>query len=160
MGAIGTRLGISQRLDTGSRRLVAIATLALYGVGLALIPYVFNLWQLGMVGLLCGLTHGIYYPALSSIAAERFHPLHTGQGMTPYSSVSSLGMFLGPHLGGRLADLGGYALLFGIAGAALAVNVLIFIAIEGWDLRHRLSLEQPPKTGKLSGSSPVLRTLR
>ena len=140
VGAIGTRLGISQRLDTGRRRLAAIATLIFYGIGLALVPHGSNLWQIGTVGLLCGLAHGIYYPAMSSIAAERFHPLHTGQGMTLYTSVSSLGMFLGPPIWGRLADLGGYGLLFGVAGAALAVNAVVFIAIQSRPVRLRGAL--------------------
>jgi hypothetical protein len=40
-----SRLGISLRLETGSRRLVAIATLSIYGACLALLPQASRIWQ-------------------------------------------------------------------------------------------------------------------
>ena len=102
-----SRLGLSQKLDRGKNRLIAISSLTLYGVGLALIPHADHAWHLGIIGLGCGVSHGLYYPALSSFAAARFHPLHTGNAMSLYMSAFSLGMFLGsPILGVHWKPMG------------------------------------------------------
>jgi MFS family permease len=130
LGAVATRLGISHRLDTGQRRLAAISTLFLYSTSMALIPHSTAVWQLALLGLACGTVHGTYYPALSSIAAERFHPVHEGQAMGLYIAASGLGMFLGPPLWGALADFGGYRLVFAAAGLSLAFNTVFFLISE------------------------------
>lgn len=129
-GALLTRLGLSQWLDTHDRRLLAISTLVAYSVGLALIPQSSSLWHLGFVGLICGMCHGVYYPALSALASERFHPLHTGQGMSLYTAASSLGFFIGPPVWGSLTDLTSYKLTFASSGLLLVVAVVTFVAFE------------------------------
>jgi MFS family permease len=132
VGAVSTRLGLSHHLDTGGKRLTGIATMVGFGAALALIPQAGRPWHLLAIGAACGLSHGIYYPSLSSIAADRFHPSHTGQSMSLYFSVSSLGMFLGPPAWGALADRVGYGPVFAAAGALLAAGTLAFV---GWELR-------------------------
>ncbi|MDA2927451.1 MFS transporter [Acidobacteria bacterium AH-259-G07] len=127
LGAVFTRLGISHRLDTGSLRLAGISALLLCGLGLALVPQVSQLHHLVVVGLVCGMSHGIYYPCLSSIASDRFHPLHTGQAMTLYVSASTVGMALGPPIWGAIADRTGYPLIFAASGLLLAVSTTIFV---------------------------------
>jgi MFS family permease len=130
VGAVSTRLGLSHRLDTGHRRLIAICILLPYGGALAMVPHAATPWHLLLIGLVCGIGHGIYYPSLSSIAAERFHPLYPGQGMSLYVSASNLGMFMGPPLWGILADRSGYVLVFAAAGTLLTLSTLFFIWVE------------------------------
>ncbi len=127
LGAILTRLGISHRLDMGSRRLAGISSLLVYSLGLALIPHVYFSWHLVVLGLVCGMSHGIYYPSLSSIAAERFHPLHTGQAMTLYTAASTLGLFIGAPVWGALADMTSYAFVFTVAALLLALSTVVFL---------------------------------
>jgi len=134
MGAVMTRLGVSVRLDAGSRRLWAILTLVAYGISLGLIPHAASIWQLMGLGLICGMVHGIYYPCLSSLAAERFHPLHAIQAMGLYISASSLGMFTGPPLWGIVADWTGYSFMFASAAALLALSSTLFVFFQ-----HRYS---------------------
>ena len=129
-GAMLTRLGLSQWLDSHDRRLLAISTLVAYALGLALIPQSSSVWHLGCVGLICGMCHGVYYPGLSALASERFHPLHTGQGMSLYTAASSLGFFVGPPVWGFLTDRTSYKLTFASAGLLLVLSVVIFIAFE------------------------------
>jgi MFS family permease len=129
-GAVATRLGFSHRLDSGHKRLIAICILLPYGGALALVPHAEAPWHLLLIGLVCGIGHGMYYPSLSSIAAERFHPLYPGQGMSLYVSASNLGMFLGPPLWGILTDRSGYALVFAAAGSVLTLSTLLFIWTE------------------------------
>jgi len=133
-GAVLTRLGISQFLETEQRRLAAVSSLMLYGVCLAGLPQVSQVWQLGCLGLFIGMSHGIYYPALSAIAAERFEPAGTGTAMSLYISSSSLGMFVGPPVWGFLADRAGYGWIFAGAGAAIVASTLFFVASE-WRAR-------------------------
>ena len=129
-GAIVSRLGISQQLETGSRRLAAIASLSVYGVCLAMLPQSFHVWHLGALAMLIGLSHGVYYPALSSLAAERFHQSGTGTSMSLYMSSSSLGQFLGPPVWGLLADLTAYGWIFAAAGGTLVLATLAFLMSE------------------------------
>ena len=130
VGAVVTRLGISQRLETQRRRIVAIAGLIVYGACLAFIPHVLKAWHLGILGFLSGMGHGVFYPALTSIAAERFHSSGTGSAMSLYISASSLGMFVGPLFWGFLADRTGYGWVFAGAGATLAGATMLFIFLE------------------------------
>jgi MFS family permease len=130
LGAVSTRLGLSHRLDSGPKRLAGIATLVGFGGALAAIPHAWRPWQLIAVGLACGMSHGIYYPSLSSVAAERFHPVHSGQAMALYISASSVGMFVGPPLWGALADAAGYSVVFAAAGGVLAAGTIVFVLFE------------------------------
>lgn len=154
LGAVTTRLGLSHHLDTGPRRLVAISTLLVYSASLALIPQAFAIWQLVALGLICGMVHGTYYPSLSSLAAEQFHPLHEGQAMSLYVSASALGMFLGPPLWGALADSAGYPIMFAAAGSILAINTSTFVVSERREMaRRRLSRSSTRQTAyKISKS--------
>jgi predicted MFS family arabinose efflux permease len=134
VGAVLTRMGISQFLETEQRRLAAVSTLMLYGVCLAALPQVSEVWQLGGLGIVIGMSHGIYYPALSAIAAERFQRTGTGTAMSLYISSSSLGMFVGPPVWGFVADRAGYGWIFAGAGAAIVAATLAFVASE-WRAR-------------------------
>ncbi|MGH9340639.1 MAG: MFS transporter [Acidobacteriota bacterium] len=127
LGAVTSRLGISPRLEAGHRRLMGVSMLVLYGVALALIPQAYSIWQVLAIGTACGLGHGAYYPSLSSLAAERFHPLHAGQAMTIYISASSLGMFVGPPIWGVLLDSLGAPIMFAVAGSLLVAATTSFV---------------------------------
>jgi predicted MFS family arabinose efflux permease len=138
-GAILTRLGLSHRLDHGPARFVSISMLVLYGVCLAWLPHAGSSRMLLGLGLVCGMVHGTYYPSLSSVAAERFHPLHAGQGLSLYLSASALGMFVGPPIWGAIADRAGFALMFLLAGSAMSAGTVVFVAGQA-RMRHASSL--------------------
>ena len=86
-----------------------------------------------------GSGHGTYYPSRSSLAAERFHPLHTGQGLGLYMSASALGMFAGPPIWGAIADRTSFSLMFLLAGSAISVGTVVFVAGQS-RARHLSSL--------------------
>ena len=138
-GAILTRLGLSHRLEHGRARYISISMLALYGGCLAWIPHAGSAVMLSSLGLVCGMIHGTYYPSLSSLAAERFHPLHTGQGLGLYMSASALGMFAGPPIWGAIADRTSFSLMFLLAGSAISVGTVVFVAGQS-RARHLSSL--------------------
>jgi MFS family permease len=129
-GAMATRLGLSRLLDRGPARYIGISTLVLYGACLAWIPLAGGVGHLVWLGCIGGMVHGIYYPSLSSVAAERFHSIHTGQAMSLYVSASSLGMFVGPPALGALVDAVGFARMFWAAGGLMAVGTVAFVYLE------------------------------
>ena len=129
-GALTSRLGISRTLEQGRRRLIAISGLVPFGLLLAVLPHMDRPWSFATVGFLCGAIHGVYYPALSSIAAERFHALVPGHGLSLYISASSIGLFIGPPLWGILADHTNYIWMFAAAGAILASATCLYVASE------------------------------
>ena len=59
--------------------------------------------RLGL-GLVCGMSYGTYYLSLSSIAAERFHPQHAGQGSSLYLASPALRMFVGAPIWGAIVE--------------------------------------------------------
>ena len=148
MGALTTRLGLSQWLDTGKKRLISISSLIFYGGGLALIPHASYAWHLGLIGFLCGMSHGIYYPALSSIAAERFHPLHTSNAMSLYLSAGNIGMFLGPPLWGFIGDRAGTIWIFAFAGLLVLISTLIFVVTHSWPPAHKIFWTMPRRLNR------------
>ena len=84
-----------------------------------------------------GMAHGTYYPSLSSIAAERFHPLHAGQGMSICLSASALGMFIGAPVWGTITDRAGHEPMFLLAGLAMTAGTIAFVAAQD-RARHTL----------------------
>jgi len=130
LGAVATRLGLSHRFDTGRRRIQAIYLLVPYGLGLFLIPYATSGWELAGIATACGIGHGMFYPSLSAIATDRFHPDYPGQAMALYISAYSLGMFVGPPIWGAIADATGYEAAFGVSGAVLLIGVAVFLVSE------------------------------
>lgn len=136
MGAVASRLGISRRLERGLWRLLGISSLILYGLMIAVTPHLDHVWQFATVGFICGMSHGLYYPGLSSIAAERFHPLVPGHGMSLYISASSLGLFVGPPVWGFFADRTNYFWTFAATGLLLASATLVFLVAELRQHRH------------------------
>ena len=130
LGALITRLGVSRKLDSGPQRLVAISTLLAYSVGLACIPLVQYKWQLTFLGFVCGTAHGTFFPSLSSMATERFPPLHEGQALSLYISAAATGMFLGPPLWGLVADWAGYPIMFAGAALILGTSTILFVVFH------------------------------
>lgn len=98
-----------------------------YALGLLLIPHATSGWQLALIATVCGIGHGMFYPSLSSIATDRFHPDYPGQGMSLYISAYSLGMFVGPPVWGAIADSAGYKMAFGVSAAVLLTGVAAFL---------------------------------
>jgi MFS family permease len=135
VGAILTRAGISQSVESSSRRLWAISTLFLYCLGLVMIPLVTRSWHLAIAGFVCGMSHGIFYPGLSSIATERFHPLHLGSGLGLYIASANLGTFVGSPIWGAIADHTGYGSIFHAAAFLLAISTIIFVTSEWRQVR-------------------------
>lgn len=130
LGAIVSRLGLSARVDNGNTRLAAILGLILYGGGLALIPMATFGWQFILIGLVTGVTYGLAFVAIISLAIERMPPRETSVGTAFLLASIGLGGFLAPPVWGVLVDNFGYNVTFVSAGCTLMVSALVFVIVE------------------------------
>lgn len=129
-GAVLSRLSASSRVDHGRPRLAAILALIVYGGGLALIPKAYFGWQLATLGLVTGVTYGLAFVAIISLAIERMLPDETSVGTAFLLASIGLGGFFGPPIWGVIADNFGYDTAFVLAGSVLAVSVAVFVIGE------------------------------
>jgi MFS family permease len=90
--------------DRFSRRaLVAIGSLA-NATSIALIPLGGNFWQLLAICALGGITGAIATPAASALSIEEGRRFGMGSTMAIFAMAFSIGMAIGPLMGGVIAD--------------------------------------------------------
>lgn len=122
IGAVGVRLLCGWLPDRYGRRRVAIAALVPYA---AVVAYVAacGVTSLVFIGAVFGLAHGVFFPALNSLALERSTPEERGRVMTVFAGTFNLGAWGGAAALGAIAETAGYGVLFGV-GALCAVGAL------------------------------------
>ncbi len=121
--------------DRLSRRWLALAGMALAGLCKAALPWGTGFWGLMALCLAEGLASGLSLPALTALAVSHGRRLGAGMGLTMgfYGMALSLGVSLGPVLGGVAADLWRLPAAFWLAGAATLAGAgcLLRSAVEG-----------------------------
>ncbi len=121
------------RVGPSRRRYLMFGSLALLAVVLAILPAVANanaLWGTGLVGLSGLLVYGPYSLLAGSmaVASGGVRLAATAAGL-----IDGVGYVAGALAGvtlGRLLDLGGYGLGFGVLAAITAVSALIALALK------------------------------
>ncbi|MFB3902530.1 MAG: MFS transporter [Acidobacteriota bacterium] len=129
-GALVSRFTLTGQFANSARRWLAVGALVLYGAATGAIPWAASLSQVAILACVAGLIHGTYYPALSVVAAERFHPQWQGQGLALYAASQTLGLFLGPPAWGLVSGLAGLKPAFLLAGGILIVSTIFFLVRE------------------------------
>ncbi len=110
-------------------------------------------WQLLVIYLFFGLGLAAIGPTLMAYVADLSPPSHLGRSYGAYTLFIYTGMSLGPALGGWMADLVGFRLLFVVAAGLVGlVLVLALVFLPG---SRRSS--QPARS--FSGKSPSWRRL-
>lgn len=106
---------------------------AVSGLGKFLLPLAGGFWGLLALVVLEGIGAGVSLPALTAYATARGRDLGAGMGLTMgfFTLALSLGVLLGPIIGGYLADLGGMAWAFYLAGAATLLGALALAWLAG-----------------------------
>ena len=112
---------------TGAKRTL-VAGLALQAVAVALYLFTSNLVSFYFVAALFGFSYGGVMPLYAILVREYFPAAIMGSVFGVVAGVSTLGMALGPPIGGWLFDhLGSYAWLYmGSAGLGLAAVAIAF----------------------------------
>lgn len=130
LAAIGVRLGLGWLPDRAGPKRVMVPSFLLLAVALAGIPHAGSNAGLALVGVLCGLGHGMANPILNGLVVTRARPAELGAAMALYTAVFDAGALVGgPLLGASIAAFG-YDAMFRISGGLIVVGLLLFAA---WD---------------------------
>jgi MFS family permease len=109
----------------GRARVVApaLAGQALAMTGIALLSAA---WQLPVLGILFGFTHGLYYPALQALILDRA-PDARARAVAACNVAFSSGMAASAFGNGALADVLGYRAAYAVCAAGAAVAAVLVV---------------------------------
>ena len=97
--------------------------LVVFGVGIALIAFI-NSWPvLILSAFLCGLGHCFLYPVLNALVIERVHSCSRGTATGIFINSFDIGIGAGSLLWGAVAQVGGYRLIYLLAGAVALLGL-------------------------------------
>jgi MFS family permease len=105
-------------------------SLAINGIGIALVALTGHAPMLYVAAAIAGLGHGFVYPALSALVIKHTPSAEMGRASTIYTSIWDLSAMAGPYLFGVTAHFVGYAPMFLMAGA-LALAGAAFMVWRG-----------------------------
>lgn len=127
-------------IDRLPRMALAAAGLGLQGLCKAALPLATGFWGLCALVVVEGLAAGMALPALTALAVSQGRRMDAGMGVTMglFGMALSVGVFVGPILGGLGADLWSVSASFYFAGAAALSGVVVLIALG----RGRISEER------------------
>lgn len=113
-------------------RRILIPSFSLYCVGLMVIFFSPGITTLVLAGLFTGCAHGLTFPAVTSLGYSLAPERAKGTTMALVTGMMDLGVFLAGVLFGLIAERGGYAIVFPLAGVAplLAVTLLVIHLIQ------------------------------
>lgn len=121
--ALLVRIGLGSFTDRVGRLRVARASLVFYGavtVATSLIrPGLLELFGFGF-----GIAHGLLYPALAALVAERSHPSRRGRALTSLNAAFNAGCGLSLLGSGFLAENTGYGAVFVAVGLVTVISGL------------------------------------
>jgi len=90
--------------DRFNRRVLVILGNSMYVIFLGLFPLVHNFWQLLLLCVLLGIGGAISLPAASALTVDEGRKLGMGTTIAIFTLAFSIGMAVGPLLGGVIAD--------------------------------------------------------
>lgn len=125
--AIAARVFLGHLADTVGRRVVAVPALLGHAAALTAMAGLGASWHLVAIGLLFGLSHGLYYPTLQAMIVER-----GGEERSRAIAASTFSFGLGIAIGafglGAAAKAVGYPPIYLLAAAAgISAAVLVWL---------------------------------
>lgn len=122
-GALGLRLFAGSLPDRVGRGRAAFAALTVYAIGTAALGVTPARFMDG-VGLLLGLAHGLFFPALNVLMLSRVPRSHRGRALALFTAAFHFGV-AGTAVLGPVAASRGYPAVFAAAGAVTALGALL-----------------------------------
>jgi MFS family permease len=122
-GALGLRLFAGSLPDRIGRGRAAFAALTTYALGTAALGVTPARFMDG-VGLLLGLAHGLFFPALNVLMLSRVPRSHRGRALALFTAAFHFGV-AGTAVLGPVAASRGYPAVFAAAGAVTALGALL-----------------------------------
>ncbi len=129
--AVAVRVFTGRVPDRVGLRRVLVPALALFAIGLVLIPHVLAAAPFIAVGCLCGAGHGYAFPILNVLTVEKVSEAQRGRAVSWFTAMLDLGSTIGNPILGAVADTAGYTVMFTAAGAGMIASLLVAI----WDRR-------------------------
>jgi MFS family permease len=123
VAAVAARILFGDAADRLGRELVARCSFAFYGVVVCATAFLVP-GYLELFGFAFGIGHGLLYPSLVALAAERSDPARRGTMLTWFNGAFNLGGGLTLLGGGFVARATSYATLFGLVGAWMLVSLV------------------------------------
>lgn len=114
---IASRLLFSRLTDTVAPRRVAVGGLLGICAGLLILSVAQTFWLAALAAGLLGLVFAPMYPALTLLATDPLSPERRAVGLGVFSSYTSLGLAVGPFLGGFVDSWFGLPWVFVVAAA-------------------------------------------
>lgn len=118
---LATLAGASVAERVGERWLV-VCGMALAGVATVLTPLAGGLVPLALTQVVAALGRGVCIPSMMSLAIRPLPSQERASGMGVFQAIYSIGMFVGPPLGGVIADS------IGLSAVFVAVAVVCVVA--------------------------------
>jgi len=112
--------------DRFSSRALVVLGCAIHLVAMALIPAVGNFWQLFVLCVLLGIGGAIAMPAASVLVISQGKRFGMGVAMAAFNVAMSVGLAVGPILGGVMADFLSISSVFYFATAVVLVGTVAF----------------------------------
>jgi MFS family permease len=122
--AIVIRIVLGGVADRWGRHRVSIGSLAVYAA-VVLAMSQLRPWALEPLGLVFGAAHGLFYPALNALAVESAKPDERGKVMALFNGGFNAGNSTAVLALGFVAERAGYPLVFGLAGAGVALALAV-----------------------------------
>ncbi len=122
-------------------------------IGLLSLAFSHNYIEIGIANFLLGVSLVFYWPIAESIIAEFFPENSRWKVYSSFSTSWSTAYFVGPILGGVIAELTSLRMLFAISGIVCALAIP-FIYLMG-ELRLRESIKISFKAGGLTSIWPL-----
>lgn len=122
-GALGLRLFAGSLPDRIGRGRAAFGALAVYAIGTAALGVIPGRF-LDAIGLLLGLSHGLFFPALNVLMLSHVPRSHRGRALALFTAAFHFGV-AGTALLGPVAATSGYPAVFVAAGAVTSLGALL-----------------------------------
>jgi MFS family permease len=131
LAAAFARLGLGTLADRVGRKRVSVFALGLYGLVVLSTGLARPGW-FEPIGLVFGLAHGLFYPAITALAVSDVPSAERGTAMSLCAGAGYAGTGLSVAGLGYLARASGYPLVFAVTGAITLVAAAL-LAYRGGD---------------------------
>lgn len=125
--AMVMRLGFGGLADRHGRLRVATVSLSLYVTAPLAVIWI-DVFGLVICGALLGLAHGLFFPALNTVAVDYAAARERGKAMAAYHGSFNIGFGGGSYLLGYLAEATSYPVIFAVAAASCFTAFLLLLA--------------------------------
>lgn len=122
--------GLIRRLAKrfGEARMI-VGGAALLGLGLLMLGFIRDTWQLLAVGMVIAAGEGVLTPSLSSLVSRRSLPHERGAHLGLYQSMGSIGRIAAPLTATWLLDRAGLAVPYLIGGALVLAGAVVALGL-------------------------------